>query len=65
MNNPSRFFGGQSVRWTVAPVGLLLTPKRKATQFAIINLIHCRRVRRRDPLANSERSPTYKRLPAS
>ncbi|MDR1268359.1 MAG: hypothetical protein LBK82_02430 [Planctomycetaceae bacterium] len=26
----------------VAPVGLLLTPKRKATPFAIVHLIHCR-----------------------
>ncbi|MDR1267883.1 MAG: hypothetical protein LBK82_00005, partial [Planctomycetaceae bacterium] len=28
-----------------------LIPKRKATQFAVVNLIHCRRVRRRDLLA--------------
>ncbi|MDR1269159.1 MAG: hypothetical protein LBK82_06515 [Planctomycetaceae bacterium] len=37
---------------------MLLTPKRKATPFAIVNQVHCRRVRRRDLLANSERSPT-------
>jgi hypothetical protein len=39
-------------------LSLLLTPKRKTIPFAIVNLIHCRRVRRRDLLANSERSPT-------
>ncbi|MDR1268680.1 MAG: hypothetical protein LBK82_04075 [Planctomycetaceae bacterium] len=27
-------------------------------RIAIVNLIHCRRVRRRDFLANSKRSPT-------
>ncbi|MDR1269957.1 MAG: hypothetical protein LBK82_10560 [Planctomycetaceae bacterium] len=36
--------------------------RRLSHNFAVINLIHCRRVRRRDLLANSERSPTYKRL---
>ncbi|MDR1271278.1 MAG: hypothetical protein LBK82_17355 [Planctomycetaceae bacterium] len=35
-----------------------MTPKRKTTPFTVVNLIHCRRVRRRDLLANSERSPT-------
>ncbi|MDR1271273.1 MAG: hypothetical protein LBK82_17325 [Planctomycetaceae bacterium] len=28
-----------------------MTPKRKAIQFAVVNPIHCRRVRRRDLLA--------------
>ncbi|MDR1269140.1 MAG: hypothetical protein LBK82_06420 [Planctomycetaceae bacterium] len=36
-----------------------MTPTRKATPFAVVHLIHCRRVRRRDLLANSKRSPTY------
>ncbi|MDR1270175.1 MAG: hypothetical protein LBK82_11685 [Planctomycetaceae bacterium] len=36
-----------------------MIPKRKVTQLAIVNLIHCRRVHRRDLLANSKRSPTY------
>ncbi|MDR1270463.1 MAG: hypothetical protein LBK82_13155 [Planctomycetaceae bacterium] len=35
-----------------------LIPKRLATQFAVVNLIHYRRVRRRNLSANSERSPT-------
>ncbi|MDR1270735.1 MAG: hypothetical protein LBK82_14560 [Planctomycetaceae bacterium] len=35
-----------------------MIPKRKATQFAIVNLIHCRRVRRRDLLAKG-RLPTF------
>ncbi|MDR1270328.1 MAG: hypothetical protein LBK82_12470 [Planctomycetaceae bacterium] len=32
------------------PAGRLrrLTPTRKATPFAVVHLIHCRRVRRRD-----------------
>ncbi|MDR1268688.1 MAG: hypothetical protein LBK82_04120 [Planctomycetaceae bacterium] len=34
-----------------------MIPKRKATQFAIVNLIHCRRIRRRDLLAKG-RLPT-------
>ncbi|MDR1269861.1 MAG: hypothetical protein LBK82_10080, partial [Planctomycetaceae bacterium] len=34
--------GGQSVRWTVAPVEFYSTPKRKAIQFAVVNLILCR-----------------------
>ncbi|MDR1269541.1 MAG: hypothetical protein LBK82_08455 [Planctomycetaceae bacterium] len=34
-----------------------MTPKRKATLFAIVNLIHCRRVRRRDLLAKGR--PLY------
>ncbi|MDR1268180.1 MAG: hypothetical protein LBK82_01520 [Planctomycetaceae bacterium] len=40
-----------------------MTPTRKATPFAVVYLIHCRRVRRRDLSANSERSPTLVRLP--
>ncbi|MDR1140082.1 MAG: hypothetical protein LBL62_00215 [Planctomycetaceae bacterium] len=40
----------------------LLTPKRLAIQFAVVNLIHCRLSPTR-PF--SERSPTYKRLPTS
>jgi hypothetical protein len=32
-------------------VDFALTPKRKAIQIAVVNLIHCRRVRRRDLLA--------------
>ncbi|MDR1270119.1 MAG: hypothetical protein LBK82_11400 [Planctomycetaceae bacterium] len=40
--------GGQSARWAVAPVESYSSPKRKATPFAVVNLIHCRRVRRRD-----------------
>ncbi|MDR1271274.1 MAG: hypothetical protein LBK82_17335 [Planctomycetaceae bacterium] len=32
----------QKVRWTVVPVEFYSTPKRKATQFIIVNLIHCR-----------------------
>ncbi|MDR1271122.1 MAG: hypothetical protein LBK82_16535 [Planctomycetaceae bacterium] len=40
--------GGQSARWAVAPVESYSTPKRKATSFAVVNLIHCRRVHRRD-----------------
>ncbi|MDR1271354.1 MAG: hypothetical protein LBK82_17745 [Planctomycetaceae bacterium] len=35
-----------------------MTPKRLATPFAVVYLVHCRRVRRRDLLANSERLPT-------
>ncbi|MDR1270560.1 MAG: hypothetical protein LBK82_13645 [Planctomycetaceae bacterium] len=35
-----------------------MTPKRKATPLTVVPQIHCRRVRRRDPLANSKRSPT-------
>ncbi|MDR1141361.1 MAG: hypothetical protein LBL62_06695 [Planctomycetaceae bacterium] len=35
----------------------VLIPKRKATQFAIVNRVHCRRVRRRDLLAKG-RPPT-------
>ncbi|MDR1268992.1 MAG: hypothetical protein LBK82_05655 [Planctomycetaceae bacterium] len=44
MQNTRKFAkrGGQSVRWTVAPVESLLTPKRKATQIAVINPVHCR-----------------------
>ncbi|MDR1270679.1 MAG: hypothetical protein LBK82_14255 [Planctomycetaceae bacterium] len=34
-----------------------MTPKRKATLFASVNLIHCRRVRRRDLLAKGR--PPY------
>ncbi|MDR1268369.1 MAG: hypothetical protein LBK82_02480 [Planctomycetaceae bacterium] len=34
-----------------------MIPKRKATQFAVVNWIHCRRVRRRDLLAKG-RPPT-------
>ncbi|MDR1268182.1 MAG: hypothetical protein LBK82_01530 [Planctomycetaceae bacterium] len=34
-----------------------MTPKRLAIQFAIVNLIHCRRVRRRDLLAKGR--PPY------
>ncbi|MDR1267999.1 MAG: hypothetical protein LBK82_00605 [Planctomycetaceae bacterium] len=35
-----------------------MTPKQKATQFVVVNLIHSQRVHRRDLLANSKRSPT-------
>ncbi|MDR1270399.1 MAG: hypothetical protein LBK82_12830 [Planctomycetaceae bacterium] len=35
-----------------------MIPKRKAISFTVVNLVHCRRVRRRDLLTNSERSPT-------
>ncbi|MDR1268763.1 MAG: hypothetical protein LBK82_04500 [Planctomycetaceae bacterium] len=38
-----------------------MTPKRKAIQFAVVNLIHCRRVRRRDLLAKGR--PPYNYLP--
>ncbi|MDR1268424.1 MAG: hypothetical protein LBK82_02760 [Planctomycetaceae bacterium] len=34
-----------------------MTPKWKVTQFAVVNLIHCRRVRRRD-LSAKGRPPT-------
>ncbi|MDR1268500.1 MAG: hypothetical protein LBK82_03140 [Planctomycetaceae bacterium] len=51
--------GGRSARWAVAPVEFYSTPKRKATQFIVVNLIHCRLSPTR-PF--SERSPTYKRL---
>ncbi|MDR1271293.1 MAG: hypothetical protein LBK82_17440 [Planctomycetaceae bacterium] len=42
------------------PAGRLrrLTPIRKTTPFTVVNLIHRRRVRRRNLLANSERLPT-------
>ncbi|MDR1270056.1 MAG: hypothetical protein LBK82_11085 [Planctomycetaceae bacterium] len=39
-----------------------MTPKRLATQFAVVNLIHSRRVRQRDLLTNSERLPASKKL---
>ncbi|MDR1271092.1 MAG: hypothetical protein LBK82_16380 [Planctomycetaceae bacterium] len=48
----------QKARWVVAPVESALTPKRKAILFAVVPLISSRRVRRRDPLVNSKRSPT-------
>ncbi|MDR1270861.1 MAG: hypothetical protein LBK82_15205 [Planctomycetaceae bacterium] len=38
-----------------------MTPTRKATPFAVVNLIHCRRVRRRDVLAKHR--PPYDCLP--
>ncbi|MDR1268827.1 MAG: hypothetical protein LBK82_04830, partial [Planctomycetaceae bacterium] len=38
-----------------------LIPKRKTTQFAIVNLIHCRRVRRRD-LSAKGRPPTKEKV---
>jgi hypothetical protein len=50
--------GGQSARWAVEPVEFALTPIRKAAPFAVVHRIHCRRVRRRDLLTNSKRSPT-------
>ncbi|MDR1270475.1 MAG: hypothetical protein LBK82_13215 [Planctomycetaceae bacterium] len=34
--------GGQSARWAVAPVESYSTPKRKATPFAVVKLIHSR-----------------------
>ncbi|MDR1269486.1 MAG: hypothetical protein LBK82_08175 [Planctomycetaceae bacterium] len=34
-----------------------MIPKRKATQFAVVNWVHCRRIRRRDLLAKG-RPPT-------
>ncbi|MDR1271325.1 MAG: hypothetical protein LBK82_17600 [Planctomycetaceae bacterium] len=37
---------------------VLLDSKRLAIPFAIVNLIHCRRVRRRNLLTNSKRLPT-------
>ncbi|MDR1269478.1 MAG: hypothetical protein LBK82_08135 [Planctomycetaceae bacterium] len=46
-----RKIGGRSVRWTVAPVDSVLTPKRKVIQIAVLNPVHCRRVRRRNLLA--------------
>ncbi|MDR1271257.1 MAG: hypothetical protein LBK82_17245 [Planctomycetaceae bacterium] len=45
----------QKARWAVAPVDAVLTPKRKATLFAIVNLVHCRLSPTR-PF--SKRSPT-------
>ncbi|MDR1268954.1 MAG: hypothetical protein LBK82_05465 [Planctomycetaceae bacterium] len=39
-----------------------MTPKRKAIQFAVANLVHCRRVRRRDLSAKSrppDELPTF------
>jgi hypothetical protein len=48
--------GGQSARWAVAPVESYSTPKRKATQFAIVNRVHSRLMPTR-PF--SKRSPTY------
>jgi hypothetical protein len=52
MNTANDKMGRQSARWAVASVGLLLTPKWKAIQFAVVNLVHSRRVRRRNRSAN-------------
>ncbi|MDR1268083.1 MAG: hypothetical protein LBK82_01030 [Planctomycetaceae bacterium] len=41
-------------RWAVAPVEFYSTPKRRATQFIVVNLIHCRL---------SPTQPFSKRLP--
>ncbi|MDR1141983.1 MAG: hypothetical protein LBL62_09845, partial [Planctomycetaceae bacterium] len=50
----------QKACWAVAPVEFALTPTRKATPFAVVNLVHCR-LSPTQPF--SERLPTYKRLP--